>query len=320
MIQGIWKEVPNPLAGLQRKSIRMQRKLFLYWLSMLLVIFSIFLVVLHIAGVFSALDKEMNQLLLARQKNVMTDLSYQLGKMTAQGIAVSEQTSATLSNVLFTDPVAALNDQPEQIGELEALLYGHLTAALRATPCSGAYLVLDATTNTKAPGAQSSRAGLYLRLANLSSKSAANQDIVFYRGVAEVAREHQLELHNRWKLEFDISNLPGYDAMLDLPPERLAESAVWTQRICLPGTWENVMILMVPIRGNDGTVMGVCGLELVVFYALLPFRAEQSGQHGDTPGTDQRRQPSAFPGNDRQTGGYLSRHRRYAADKRGKIF
>ena len=34
----------------------MQRKLFLYWLSMLLVIFSIFLVVLHIAGVFSALD------------------------------------------------------------------------------------------------------------------------------------------------------------------------------------------------------------------------------------------------------------------------
>ena len=262
MIQGIWKEVPNPLAGLQRKSIRMQRKLFLYWLSMLLVIFSIFLVVLHIAGVFSALDKEMNQLLLARQKNVMTDLSYQLGKMTAQGIAVSEQTSATLSNVLFTDPVAALNDQPEQIGELEALLYGHLTAALRATPCSGAYLVLDATTNTKAPGAQSSRAGLYLRLANLSSKSAANQDIVFYRGIADVAREHQLELHNRWKLEFDISNLPGYDAMLDLPPERLAESAVWTQRICLPGT--------------DGTVMGVCGLELSELYFMLSYPSEQS--------------------------------------------
>ena len=296
MIQGIWKEVPNPLAGLQRKSIRMQRKLFLYWLSMLLVIFSIFLVVLHIAGVFSALDKEMNQLLLARQKNVMTDLSYQLGKMTAQGIAVSEQTSATLSNVLFTDPVAALNDQPEQIGELEALLYGHLTAALRATPCSGAYLVLDATTNTKAPGAQSSRAGLYLRLANLSSKSAANQDIVFYRGIADVAREHQLELHNRWKLEFDISNLPGYDAMLDLPPERLAESAVWTQRICLPGTWENVMILMVPIRGNDGTVMGVCGLELseqsnlgsmVTLLApingdSLPLSQAMTGRLGDT--------------------------------------
>ena len=275
-MQGIWKDMPHPFSRLQRKSIRMQRKLFLYWLSMLLVIFSIFLVVLHIAGVFSALDKEMNQLLSARQKSVMTDLSYQLGKMTAQGISVSEQSSAVLSNILFTDPITSLHDQPERIGELESLLYGHLTTALRSTPCSGAYLVLDATTNTQAPGAQNSRAGLYLRLANLCSKSAANQDIVFYRGVADVAREHQLELHNRWKLEFDISNLPGYDAMLDLPPERLAESAVWTPRICLPGTWENVMILMVPIRGNDGTVMGVCGLELSELYFMLSYPSEQS--------------------------------------------
>ena len=276
MMQGIWKDMPHPFFRLQRKSIRMQRKLFLYWLSMLLVIFSIFLVVLHIAGVFSALDKEMNQLLSTRQKNIMTDLSYQLGKMTAQGISVSEQSSAILSNALFTDPITSLHDQPERIGELESLLYGHLTTALRSTPCSGAYLVLDATTNTQAPGAQNSRAGLYLRLANMSSKGAANQDIVFYRGVAEVAREHQLELHNRWKLEFDISNLPGYDAMLDLPPERLAESAVWTPRICLPGTWENVMILMVPIRGNDGTVMGVCGLELSELYFMLSYPSEQS--------------------------------------------
>ena len=81
---------------------------------------------------------------------------------------------------------------------------------------------------------------------------------------------------HRWKLEVDISNLPGYDAMLDLPPERLAESAVWTQRICLPGTWENVMILMVPIRGNDGTVMGVCGLELSDLYFMLSYPSEQS--------------------------------------------
>ena len=178
-MQNIWKEARDSLAKLQRKSIRMQRKLFLYWLSMLLVVLSIFLVVLHIAGVFSALDQEVNQLLLARQKSVITDLSYQLGKITAQGISVSEQATASLSNVLFTDPVASLNDQPERIEELESLLYGPLTTALRSTPCSGAYLVLDATTNTQAPGAQTSRAGLSLRLANMSSKGAANQDIVF---------------------------------------------------------------------------------------------------------------------------------------------
>lgn len=94
-MQNIWKEARDSLAKLQRKSIRMQRKLFLYWLSMLLVVLSIFLVVLHLAGVFSALDQEVNQLLLARQKSVITDLSYQLGKITAQGISVSEQATAS---------------------------------------------------------------------------------------------------------------------------------------------------------------------------------------------------------------------------------
>ncbi len=275
-MQGRWKDVPNPLVILQRKSVRMQRKLFLYWLCLLLVVFSIFLAVLHIAGVFSALDQQMNQLLLTRQKSVMTDLSYQLGKMTAQGIAVSEQASASISNMLFTDPISTLNDEPERIEELESILYGHLTTALRSTPCSGAYLVLDATINVRAPGAQSSRAGLYLRLANLSSRSAANRDIVFYRGVADVAREHQLELHNRWKLEFDVSNLPGYDTMLDRPVERLAKNAVWTQHICLTDTWEHVMLLMVPICGNDGSVQGVCGLELSELYFMLSYPSEES--------------------------------------------
>ena len=275
-MQSIWKEARDSLTKLQRKSIRMQRKLFLYWLSMLLVVLSIFLVVLHIAGVFSALDQEVNQLLLARQKSVITDLSYQLGKITAQGISVSEQATASLSNALFTDPVASLNDQPERIEELESLLYGPLTTALRSTPCSGAYLVLDATTNTQAPGAQTSRAGLYLRLANMSSKGAANQDIVFYRGVAEVARDHQLELHNRWKLEFDTSKVPGYDELLSSPVERLAESAVWTDLLCLTDTWEKAMLLMVPIQGNDGSVLGVCGLELSETYFMLSYPSEES--------------------------------------------
>ena len=268
----IWKFPPS----IQRKSIRMQRRLFLYWSVMLLVVLSIFLVVLNIAGVFSALDKDMQQILSVRQKNVVSDLSQQFDKITAQGVAISEQSSAFISNDLFTDPVASLNNEPERIGEMEALLYGYLVTSLQSAPCSGTYLILDATTNSQAPGAEVSRAGLYLRLANLSSKGAANQDVVLYRGVPDVAREHQLELHNRWKLEFDISNVSGYEEMIDRPVGRLAESAVWTQRIRLTDTWENVMLLMVPIQGNDGSVLGVCGLELSELYFMLSYPSERS--------------------------------------------
>lgn len=276
-MQGTWRVVRNPLPKIQRKSIQMQRRLFLYWSAMLLVVLSIFVVVLSAAGVFSALDKEIQQIVSVRQKTVVSDLSEQFDKMTAQGIAISEQSSALISDYLFTDPVASLNDDPARIEKLESLLYDYLNISLQSAPCSGAYLVLDATTNSQAPGAQLSRAGLYIRLTNLSSKGAANQDVVFYRGIPDVAREHQLELHNRWKLEFDTSKLPGYEGMLGRPAGRLAENALWTERFRLTDTWKNVMLLMVPILGNDGSVLGVCGLELSELYFLLSYPSEESG-------------------------------------------
>lgn len=275
-MQGTWRVVRNPLPKIQRKSIQMQRRLFLYWSAMLLVVLSIFVVVLSAAGVFSALDKEIQQIVSVRQKTVVSDLSEQFDKMTAQGIAISEQSSALISDYLFTNPVTSLNNDPGRIGELESLLYGYLVTSLQSTPCSGAYLVLDATTNSQAPGAQCSRAGLYIRLTNLSSKGAANQDVVFYRGIPDVAREHQLELHNRWKLEFDTSNMPGYEEVLGSPGGRLADNVAWTERTRLTDTWENVMLLMAPIRGNDGSVLGVCGLEVSELYFMLSYPSEES--------------------------------------------
>ena len=141
MVQSAWKGIRKPLLKAQRKSIRMQQKLFLYWSSMMLVVLSIFLVVLNMTGVFSALDEKVQQIVSARQKNIIADLSEQFGRMTAQGIAVSEQSSALISNYLFTDPVTSLNDDPVRIEKLESLLYDYLNISLQSAPCSGAYLV-----------------------------------------------------------------------------------------------------------------------------------------------------------------------------------
>ena len=266
----------NLFAPIRKKSIRIQRRLFLYWSLLLIVILSVFFVILGIKGVFSALDKELQQTLTARQRNVNADLSAQFGRITAQGIAVSEQSTAFINNYLFTEPITSLNDNPEGIKELEAALYGYLVTSLQSAPCSGAYLILDATTNSDAPGAQSSRASIYIRLTNLSSREMANQDMVLYRGVPDVARDHQMELHNRWKMEFDISKLPGYEQMFNRSAGRLAENAVWTERIRLTDTWENVMLLMVPLRGSNDSVLGVCGLELSELYFQLSYPTEKS--------------------------------------------
>ena len=70
--------------------------------------------------------------------------------------------------------------------------------------------------------------------------------------------------------------MPGYDELLSSPVERLAESAVWTDLLCLTDTWEKAMLLMVPIQGNDGSVLGVCGLELSETYFMLSYPSEES--------------------------------------------
>ena len=78
MVQSAWKGIWKPLPKAQRKSIRMQQKLFLYWSSMMLVVLSVFLVVLNMTGVFSALDEKMQQIVSARQKNIIADLDTML--------------------------------------------------------------------------------------------------------------------------------------------------------------------------------------------------------------------------------------------------
>ena len=90
---------------------------------MLLIVLSIFLVILSLTGAFSSLGKEMRQILAARQRNVVAELSEQFDRITAQGIAVSEQSSSFISNYLYTDPIDSLNDDPERIEELESHLY-----------------------------------------------------------------------------------------------------------------------------------------------------------------------------------------------------
>ncbi len=275
-MRNIWTDLKDRLRAARGQSVGMQRRLMLYWLSMVLAVFAALLLVLSVAGVFSGAEQKLNQALITEQSNVSIQLAQQLGTLTAQGVALSGQITNLLNDNLHTGPVASLNDQGARLAALERQLFTPLNAAIQASPCNGVFVVLDATTNTAAPMAGTSRAGLYLRFMNLSNRSAVNQDIVYFRGVPEVARENQLELHNRWNLEFDVSRLPGYTRLMGQPVTRLADSALWTGRVQLTDTWEDALLLLVPVLASDGTPQGVCGLELGELYFRLSYPAYRS--------------------------------------------
>lgn len=265
------KEKFRALMNLKHQSMRIQQRLLLYWISMVLAIFATLLILLSVSGVFSGSDKDLQLALDTQQDNTVVALNTQFSRLTAQGVSISENVSDMLADVLMDEPVAALNDNPELLLKLEQQIFDELIIALRSNPCNGAFLLLDATTNTSAPGAEHSGAGVYLRFANLNDKNAVDQDITFYRGIPEIARENQLELHNRWKLEFDTDKVVGYEKAMMTTDTRLADSVFWTGRTPLTDTWEYTNIMMIPVRSKDDSVRGICGLELSDLYFRLSY-------------------------------------------------
>ena len=268
---GRLKEILRLTAQIKKQSVSMQRRLLLYWFSMLLAIAAVVILILSVTDVFSNDAQKAGETLQLQLDNAQLQVNQHMESLEANSIALSEQISRTLESVLTGNGLTTedLNDNPELLQKLQEELLSRLYMTLRLSPCSGAYLVLDATTNTSSDKASHSASGLYLRYANFHAKGAADQDVVFFRGIPEIARAEQLELHNRWNLEFDTDLFPGYDAWMQTEVGRLADSCRWTGRFRLTDTWEDVQLLCVPILDPSGKVCGLCGVELSSLYCYL---------------------------------------------------
>lgn len=259
-----------------RKEVSMRRKLVAYWASMIFVLLAAMLVLASLFGVFSIRESNLRHALDAHHTSTVASVKKQTSVLAAHAIALSQESSNALDHQLLTHPTSKLNDDPEGIACAERALFSVLRTALETSPCSGAFVIIDATVNTQIDNAENSRAGVYIRFANLSVSEVVGQDIVLFRGTPQIARENSLELHNRWRLEFDSSLMPGYETMLRGSTGRVSESCRWTSRSQLPGTWEGVVMVVAPVCSSNGTVRGVCGLELNDLLFSLSHPAQDS--------------------------------------------
>lgn len=267
------KEIVRLTAQIKTQSVSMQRRLLLYWFSMLLAIGAVLVLILSVAGVFSNESEKAHESLQLQLNNAKLQISQHMESLEAYGIALSEQISRELDTTLTANGLSVddLNDNPELLLTLQKNLMPRLCTTLQISRSSGAYLVLNATTNTHSDKASHSATGIYVRYANFHTKGTADRDIVFFRGIPDIARAERLELHNRWNLEFDTDLFPGYYAWMQTEVGRLADACCWTERFRLTDTWEDVRLLCVPIKGNTGKVCGLCGLELSSLFCYLSY-------------------------------------------------
>ena len=261
----------------KNRGISLERRLSLYWLIMVLAVMAAVFVVLIVAGVFSNDARKLGGTLSVQQKNTTMTFNKLIDTLNAQNLALSEQITREVADILETEErtFKDLDNNPELITRIEERMCFYLQTIVRSRSCSGAYFILDATTNTEAPGADRSRMGLYLRSGNVGTDGMANQYITFFRGVADVARKENIQMHNRWNLEFDIDNVPGYEILMGFDGRRILDCCYLSNRVTLSGTWEQVVLLSVPVV-LEGKVRGVCGVELSELFFNLVFPAVES--------------------------------------------
>ena len=93
------------------------------------------------------------------------DMERYFDQLAIMGVNLSEDMGSLVDRQLSSREMTfdRLNDSPEVLNALEEEMIEPLCRSLRQTSCSGAFVLLDATVNTRMEGAEHSRAGLYVQ-------------------------------------------------------------------------------------------------------------------------------------------------------------
>ncbi len=250
------------LAGTSKLPLR--SRLIAYFLSLVFILFVILLVLLHVFDFLPAsrakIGESIDEYLAIYERSV----SLHMGNMVASGLSLAEDMTRTLERTLVRHRAmfADVNNNPQLISRLEQASVPLLSQSLRASRSTGAFLILNATVNTSLSKAANSRCGVYLKINTPVNTNSVRPSLVWLRGMPKVADQYRLAIHNNWDLEFDITRVTPWDELLQAVDQAPGSRYFFTRAQYLRGTWEKVLLLCIPLRGRDGTVYGVCGLEI----------------------------------------------------------
>ena len=206
------------------------------------------------------------------------DMERYFDQLAVMGVNLSADMSALVDQQLTERKMTfeQLNDSPEVLNALEEEMIEPLCRSLRQTGCSGAFVLLDATVNTRMEGAEHSRAGLYVQKSGADTPTVP---LLLYRGSAEVGKTHSVMPHRKWRTEFQTDQFPDYDRWMTPGSAPLYQSYALTERFSIPGTSEEVQLFLLPLRGQDGTMYGLCGFELSESYFKQSFAQPTGFDH-----------------------------------------
>ena len=245
----------------------LKRRLFSYMLLLVCLLLLVLVTGMFLLGQFNSTEQNTFDALDMQMEVFEKDILNHFDSIAAAGVNLSENMTVFLESYLQLHELsfADLTDNSERITELQSMMLEPLMQQLKQEDCSGVFVMLDTTINSTLPDADISRAGMYLKINGYKSTYTP---VTLLRGDAEIARANDIMPHRQWKLEFDTTAFPSYGDILADALLPAVKSYRFTEIFTLPGTEEEVMLLTVPMTGEDGTYYGVCGFEISESYFM----------------------------------------------------
>ena len=238
------------------KERSMKRKLFVYMFFLVTTISITLLMGLFLFGRLGTTEQDFHKKLSIQSEYFTKNMENYWDDLASMNIALADNMEAILETTLANQGLTfqQLQDNPNAIYSLENDMIQPLGQYLERSNCSGAYVQLDTTINSTLDNAQTQRSGVYLQKTTMSY---SKEDLILYRGIANIGKKHGIMPHRKWRQEFDITLVPDYE---ELKKENFDYSL--SNIIQLPYTGERIALLCVPLVGKDGTFYGLCGFEI----------------------------------------------------------
>lgn len=243
------------LSKLKRAKPSMRRRLLLYMGALAaLLLFSLFAVLL-LLGQLKSPREEMKKSLTFQMDAFRSDVTSLGRNVSVMGVHLSEDMTALIEERV--KDFDALSGSADALEQLEASMLGSLCQYVQQADCSGGFVLLSVSLNPDA--AADSFSGLYVQRSNAEHTTS---DLLLYRGMADIGRQHRVMPHRKWAQEFCPADFPGLADQLEAASAPIERACRTTEFLTLPGTTEQAILLSVPMVGADGRVYGLCGFSV----------------------------------------------------------
>ena len=257
------------LSKLKQAQPSMRRRLFLYMGALAALLLAVLLVALLLLGQLKSPRAETEKALTFQMGAFRSDMASLWRNVSVMGIHLSQDMTAIIEEQ--TSDFSSLNGDVAAVGDLQEAMLEPLCQYVRQTDCSGAFIMLGASLSSDP--AVDSHAGLYVQRSNAEHTTS---DLLLYRGMADIGRQHRVMPHRKWAQEFCPADFPGLADQLEAASAPIERACRTTELPTLPGTTEQAILLTVPMIGADGTVYGLCGFSVNQTY-FLAHHAQPTG-------------------------------------------